>query len=51
MSSLEEYLRNHICNNCHVSLMYEHPENKDYLKCVFCGFCKKREKSDDGRRN
>lgn len=31
-----------ICPNCHVALMYQHPESREYEKCVLCGFCQKK---------
>lgn len=33
-----------ICEIC-MAWMLEHPENKFWLKCVSCGFCKKISKT------
>lgn len=39
----EDFLKTHICNHCHIALMYEHKEFNKYLKCTFCGFTKEIE--------
>jgi len=45
MSSTEEYLKDHICEKCHICILDAHPEEKfalqGYFKCNCCGFTKK----------
>lgn len=40
MGELDEAIRAWICENCHVALYYDHPNNPRYKKCVLCGHCK-----------
>lgn len=54
MGSYEEYLKNLLCYNCHISILKTHPEeskaNQGYFKCKTCGFTKlineRKRKSD-----
>lgn len=54
MNNYEEYLKNHICSNCKISLLDPHPDEKmnyqGWVKCKSCGFCKeineRKRKSD-----
>lgn len=40
-----------ICPHCHAALMYEHPENTLYEKCVLCGYCQKYENAVQNEQN
>jgi hypothetical protein len=35
-----------ICKNCHIALLYDHPESKlseYWVKCILCGYCEKKD--------
>jgi hypothetical protein len=41
-----EHLARRICSSCRGALLYPHPELKDWLKCVLCGYSKLKEPHD-----
>lgn len=41
-SASDKALAEHLCTNCNVALMEDHPTLRDWLKCELCGFCNKR---------
>lgn len=42
--SHEQYLKDHICSNCHAGILADHPEDKfknlGYVKCPICAYTK-----------
>jgi ssDNA-binding Zn-finger/Zn-ribbon topoisomerase 1 len=46
--SREEFLKDHLCPNCHVGILESHPEEKlmvaDFYKCPICGFTRQIKK-------
>lgn len=49
MGNSEDYLKDHICDVCHVAMMADHPELEKaqlgFIKCPLCGNTKKLEKN------
>lgn len=42
MSDSEQFLKDHLCPNCHAAIMEDHQEDKfkiqNIIKCPLCGF-------------
>lgn len=36
--SYEEFLKTHICPDCHCGILFQHPELHAWVKCPICGF-------------
>ena len=48
MAPNEQEIKNRLCPNCKVALLYDHPEDKfkilGWKKCIFCSYCEIQEK-------
>jgi rubredoxin len=37
-SDYEDALAQYVCPSCHVGSLEPHPEAREWVKCVFCGY-------------